>query len=98
MPSFSALIVEDDPMQRALLNMMLKPLSEQVTAVGSSEEALRLLQGEDIPGLILLDVILPGMNGLDVLRQIRADIRFQDTKIFVITAAPNRVTPEHRAL
>jgi CheY-like chemotaxis protein len=97
MPPFSALIIEDDPMQRALLNLMLTPISTQVTAFGSSEEALPFLQSE-VPAVILLDIVLPGMDGIQILHHIRADQRFESTKIFLITAVPNRVTSTERAL
>ncbi len=97
MCSFSALIIEDDPMHRALLQMMLKPMSKQVAAVGSSEEAHPYLE-DTTPDLILLDLILPGDSGLETLRTLRTDSRFSRTKIFVITAVPGRLTPDDMPL
>ncbi len=91
------LIIEDDPMHRALLQMMLKPMSKQVIAVGSGEEARSYLE-EMTPGIILLDIILPGESGLETLRALRAENRFRQTKIFVITAVPGRLTPDDMPL
>ena len=61
------LIVEDDPNVGAVLRELCLRLGYRAETVGSAEDALARLQG-DRPDLILLDVRLPGMSGLDFLR------------------------------
>jgi len=58
----------------------------RVRSVVRGERALEVLRGEDqLPSLILLDLKMPGMSGIDVLRQIRADARFRRIPVVVLT-------------
>ena len=66
-----ALIVEDDLRLRADLTFMLRDEGFEVTALESAEEALERLGGErPPPHLLLLDVRLPGMSGVDLVRRL----------------------------
>ena len=85
------LVVEDDPahadlIARALGNCLYCP----VTIVPTGQAALEALQRRDepllSPHLILLDLCLPDMPGLEVLREIRAVRRFQTTPIVILSA------------
>lgn len=64
------LVVDDEKNIRRTLRMVLEGPGYQVVEAGSAEEALRLLDDEDMD-LVVLDVRLPGMNGIDALNQIR---------------------------
>ncbi|HJQ97535.1 MAG TPA: response regulator [Candidatus Polarisedimenticolaceae bacterium] len=64
------LVVDDDRVTRHLLESILKQEGYQVVTAGNGEEALARADGTD---LILLDVWMPGMSGLDVLARLRAD-------------------------
>ena len=58
----------------------------RVRSVVRGERALEVLRGEDQPpSLILLDLKMPGMSGIDVLRQIRADARLRRIPVVVLT-------------
>src|SRR5262245_21815837 len=66
------LVVEDDPTTRELLLAILEARGHQVTACASAEEAWVVHQ-DSHPPLVLLDWMLPGMDGLALCRLIRAD-------------------------
>jgi len=73
------LVVDDEHLIRWSLEQNLKKQGYDVLVCGSGEDALRLVQDE-APDLILLDIQLPGMNGIDVLERVR-DV---DAEIIVI--------------
>jgi len=64
------LVVDDDEMNRDMLGRRLFRSGYEVRLAGGGEEALRILAAEHID-LMLLDVMMPGMSGLDVLREVR---------------------------
>lgn len=64
------LVVDDEHLIRWSLEQNLKKQGYEITTAGSGEDALRLLQ-EESPDLVLLDVQLPGMNGMEVLEKIK---------------------------
>ena len=75
-------VVEDD---RAYANVFERKLTMEgfsVVVHQSTEGVLERLEGEK-PVLILLDLVLPGKSGFDLLREIRADKRFNDIKIII---------------
>ena len=66
------LIVEDDPLARHALQKLLSSRGYRTRAVGSGEAALIELQNSEKPHMLLIDVDLPGMTGLDLVRELRA--------------------------
>jgi phosphate regulon transcriptional regulator PhoB len=79
------LIVEDEPDIRDLLVFHLEREGYQVTKCRSGEEAVRLAQAAP-PDLLLLDVMLPEMDGLEVCRRLRRDPHTQAIPIVMLTA------------
>jgi two-component system, OmpR family, alkaline phosphatase synthesis response regulator PhoP len=78
------LLVEDDQFLSSLLKTRLEKEKYDVTLAHDGDEALRVLRSQK-PGLILLDIILPGKSGFEVLEEMRADPQLQDkTSIPVI--------------
>lgn len=70
--SHSVLIVEDEPNIVLSLEFLLEEEGYEVSVVGSGEEALgRVAQNR--PDLVLLDVMLPGIDGFEVCRRLRAE-------------------------
>lgn len=65
------LVVEDDPTDAKVLKFLLTQEGYRVNAVGSAREAAAALE-EEVYDLILLDIIMPGTNGLDFCRSIRS--------------------------
>ena len=66
------MVVDDEPMVRNLLSQFLTQRGYRVHAAKDGPEAL-VLQKQVQPQLIILDVYMPGMNGVDVLRQLRGN-------------------------
>jgi DNA-binding response OmpR family regulator len=64
----SILLVEDDPVLAETLERYLSAHRLQVTVVGSTEDAARMLGSGLLPGLVILDINLPGRTGWDLLR------------------------------
>jgi two-component system cell cycle response regulator DivK len=80
-----ALILEDDPKLAELYEMVLKQCKYETVTIESGREAQDKLTTFS-PALILLDIHLPYVSGMDLLEQIQADERFKKTAIIVMTA------------
>jgi phosphoserine phosphatase RsbU/P len=79
------LIVDDDPTSRLVLSATLRKLGHQVAAVSSANEVLTALYSGPVP-ILISDMVMPGMNGLDLCRRIRTANRPQYTYIILLTA------------
>lgn len=79
------LIVEDDPTISESLNALLTAKGYLVSTAGDGAEAVALARREK-PQLMLLDVILPKMGGIDVCQILKKDPNTKDIKIVMITA------------
>ena len=73
MRSETILIVEDDPIARRALQSLFTTNGYASRAVPSAEEALDTLHKQEHPGLVLIDIDLPGMNGLDLLTRLQQE-------------------------
>jgi len=79
------LVADDDPSIRAILVMNLEDEGYQVIEAEDGEEALRLAR-HALPDLVLLDVMMPGLDGLDVLAVLRGHRHTADIPVVLITA------------
>jgi two-component system phosphate regulon response regulator PhoB len=79
------LIVEDDPDIQELIRFNLEKAGYQTFRAENGEEAL-LLAKKQTPDLIILDLLLPEMDGLEVCRRIRRDTTLQHIPIIMVTA------------
>jgi CheY-like chemotaxis protein len=73
MAGFQILVVDDDPRIRTLLMRVLAADRHTVRAAESAEQCLEMLH-EELPDLLCVDLILPGMDGLALTRRIREDL------------------------
>lgn len=80
-----ALVVDDDPTINAMIADILTLDGFGVTRVLDGNEALAALRFDSYD-VVLLDVMLPGQNGLDILREIRAGADLSSTPVIVLTA------------
>jgi CheY-like chemotaxis protein len=80
------LVVEDHDDARSVLVRLLKRAGYRAIGVANGNEALLFLQ-TSLPRLVILDYQLPGVDGLEVLRQIRADARLKDVPVAFYSAA-----------
>lgn len=81
------LLVDDEIDLLGLFAMMLKRKAYHVVKAAGGPEAVRILEKET-PALILLDLAMPEVSGVDILRMVRADPRFERTRIIILTAVP----------
>ena len=81
----SVLVVEDDPATRDILVRTLKDADWQVSEAGNGREALERL-AEEKPQMILLDLMMPVMDGFDFLLEMRANADWQNIPVIVLTA------------
>jgi len=81
----SVLIVEDEEDIRELLSYTLLREGYQVASVASGEEALAVAEAET-PDLVILDLMLPGLDGLTVCRKLRASPKTAGVAIVMLTA------------
>ena len=88
--SSRVLIVEDEPDIRELVVHHLKREGYQVSAAASGEEALRQVQAVP-PDLVLLDLMMPAMDGLEVCRRLRQDPATASLPIVMLTAKGDEV-------
>jgi len=79
------LIVDDTPENLSVLGELLQP-SYRVRAANSGRRALQIAHGKPTPDLILLDVMMPEMDGYDVLAELRADPQTRHIPVIFVTA------------
>jgi CheY-like chemotaxis protein len=82
------LCIDDDPMIRSLVKDMLTPAGYDVTTVEDGQQGVELLEKDNQAqefSLVLLDVIMPGMNGLDVLTRLKLHAKTQALPVIMLT-------------
>jgi CheY-like chemotaxis protein len=89
------LVVDDDPGNRDLLEAVLTPAGYAVTTASGGLPALQLVRHAP-PDLLLLDLMMPGMNGLEVLATVRAEPAIADLPTILITATSHLDAEESR--
>ncbi len=87
------LIVDDDEEIRALLQDMLMEEGHQVGTARDGREALEVLQRES-GWVILLDIMMPNMDGREVLRRLQADSTLRDRNKVALMSAGGRLAQE----
>jgi diguanylate cyclase (GGDEF)-like protein len=86
----NVLIADDDPVSCRLLQVSLNNSGYRATVARDGTEALRLLEQPDSPRLVVLDWMMPGMDGVDVCREIRKQAREPYIYIILLTAKGQR--------
>jgi putative two-component system response regulator len=84
-PRATVLVVDDTPDNLMLIADLLKD-RYRVKAANNGEKALRLLNDDPLPDLILLDIMMPGLSGYEVAEQLKADRRTRTIPIIFLTA------------
>ena len=85
----SVLVVEDDPSAVRLLHAYLEPEGYVIRVAADGEAALREIRA-DRPAAILLDVLLPGIDGWEVLRRLKADPELRDIPVVIVTVVDEK--------
>ena len=81
----SVLVIEDEQEVREMLNFSLSRSGFEVWETANAEEALRRLDGP-LPSLVIIDWMLPGMNGVDLVRRLRRDKHTAGLPMIMLTA------------
>ncbi|HEX5804103.1 MAG TPA: two-component system response regulator [Azospira sp.] len=81
----TVLVVDDTPDNLALISTLLRNIYK-VKVAANGEKALRIAAGEEAPDLILLDIMMPGMDGYEVCRRLKADAATRDIPVIFLTA------------
>jgi two-component system phosphate regulon response regulator PhoB len=87
------LVVDDEPEIVALVTYHLAKTGYRISTAASGQDALDMARRER-PSLIVLDLMLPGMSGFDVLEQLRSDDATRDVAVLMLTARreePDRI-------
>lgn len=84
-PSRTILVVEDDARVRSLLRFVVTRGGYRLLETSDGETALRLVE-ERRPDLVLLDVNLPGIDGVEVCRRIKSCPGTRDVRVMIVTA------------
>jgi DNA-binding response OmpR family regulator len=83
--TFSALVVDDDQLLLRLVEINLSKLGIRVILAESGKEALRLAR-EERPDIILLDIMMPAMDGYEVMRELKSNEETSNIPVVMLTA------------
>jgi|APCry1669189101_1035198.scaffolds.fasta_scaffold00269_13 putative two-component system response regulator len=89
----TVLVIDDSPEILLIINELLKR-DYRIKAANSGEKGLRLAREEPRPDIILLDIMMPGINGHEVCRQLKADRATRDIPVIFLTAMHNECDEE----
>jgi CheY-like chemotaxis protein len=90
------LVVEDNPSHLKLAHLVLSADGHKVSDAEAAEQTFNSIKQEK-PQVILLDLELPGMDGLTLVRKLKADPETRDIHVIVVTSYPDRY-PKRAAL
>jgi twitching motility two-component system response regulator PilG len=83
------LIIDDEPEIITLTRMMLQKAGYEVIGAESGKEGLEILEKDKVD-LVLLDVVIPDMNGWEVCRRIKADEKLRQIPVVMFTVYDNK--------
>ena len=92
----NVLVVEDDEIDVEFLRRLFKKkeINNPIFHARNGEEGLKIIRGQNDneklpkPFIILLDINMPFMNGLEMLRELRNDEKLKDSIVFILTTSP----------
>lgn len=83
--NWNVLVVDDEPDNCGVLELIFSFHQTRFRSAESGVECLRLME-EDAPSLLLVDIQMPGMDGYELLNQVRTDARWSEIVIVAVTA------------
>lgn len=84
------LIVDDDDDMRRMMRMTLEPLTHDIHEAGDAIEALKFARAER-PDLVILDVMMPGVDGYEICYLIKTAPELQHTRVIVLTVRDHKI-------
>jgi len=85
-PHLNILVVDDEPMNLQVLKEILTMSGHEIRTALNGHDALQILENETTPDLVLLDVMMPGLSGFDVLQSIRRRFNEAELPVLIMTA------------
>jgi CheY-like chemotaxis protein len=85
------LVIEDDPSHLKLAHLVLSAAGHRVSDAEAADQALMAVK-LDRPQIILLDLVLPGMDGLTLVRKLKDDPETRDIPVIAVTSFPDQFT------
>ncbi len=86
-------VVEDDPHVQRIVLATLKAHGFQVQIFGSAEHAFGALSDQELPALIVLDMLLPGMSGVDLIRLLKQNKSWEKIPVVVVSVLTRQDSP-----
>ncbi len=91
MPIKKVLVVDDDPINRKLIVNILSKKGFETIEAGNGVEAFEILEHNEID-IILLDIVMPVMNGIEFLKEIKTKPQFLNLPIIILTTDDSKKT------
>lgn len=88
----NVLVVEDDPILRAVLNQFFTLKGHQIFKAADGRQGYQILVRGNRPDLIITDIMMPRMNGYEMISEIKANPDLHDIPVIIITAG--KIDPE----
>jgi len=87
------MVVDDDPDQISTVKYVLESLKNKFEVIGANNgtQCLQLLKDKQIPDLILLDIMMPEMNGWEVYNRLKENLSWKEIPVIFLTARTDRV-------
>ena len=85
MKNYKILVVDDVPLNQMLVERMLGRFNFNIRKAGNGYEALQSIK-EEKPDLILLDIMMPVMDGFEVLKELKRSPETKDIKVIILSA------------
>lgn len=86
LPPMRVLVVDDVELNRRVLSALFRESAHQIRLAQSGAEALRIVSIW-VPHVMLVDIRMPGMSGIELVRRLRADSRLRDIRVIAVTAS-----------
>jgi DNA-binding response OmpR family regulator len=83
------LVIEDEPSIQRLIGYALQTKGYEVLVAGDGQQGLDMARSE-LPDLILLDMVMPHMGGMEVLKVVKGDPRLEHIPVLVVTASAQK--------
>jgi len=80
------LVVDDDPALQKLIVSLLQRAGMEPKAALNGNEAAAILKDDPLPDMVLLDLMLPEISGIDFLKQMRSDARYEHLPVIILSA------------
>jgi len=85
------LIADDDPDVRESLKLMLEMTGHELVFAANGEEVLEKI-GERVPDLLILDLLMPKMDGFEVIKRLKKDVQFSNLPILILTSVKKQAS------